>query len=57
MQDVSSAQNPLVKLARSLEQKKARRETGLFLAEGARHVSEGLDQGWELHGLLVVAPA
>jgi TrmH family RNA methyltransferase len=35
-----------VKLLRSLEQKKARKETGLFLAEGARLAEEALANGW-----------
>lgn len=52
IQDITSPQNALVKLARALERKKARAETGLFLAEGARHVTEGLDLGWRLEGLL-----
>jgi TrmH family RNA methyltransferase len=56
IQDITSAQNTLVKLAKSLDRKKARVETGLFLAEGARHVAEGLDQGWTLDALLF-APA
>lgn len=57
IQDVTSPQNALVKLARSLDRKKARQETGLFLAEGARHVAEGLDRGWELDALLMSASA
>jgi RNA methyltransferase, TrmH family len=43
---VSSFSNETVKLLRSLERKKARSETGLFLAEGARLAEEGLRQGW-----------
>ncbi|GIU66811.1 TrmH family RNA methyltransferase [Candidatus Phycosocius spiralis] len=50
--DVSSTHNSLIKLAKSLDRKKTRSETGLFLAEGARHVGEGLDQGWQLEALL-----
>lgn len=53
MEEITSAQNPLVKLARALERKKARLESGLFLTEGARHVTEGLDNGWQLHALLL----
>ena len=52
IQDVTSPQNALVKLARSLDRKKARQESLLFLAEGARHVSEGLELGWRLEALL-----
>jgi RNA methyltransferase, TrmH family len=50
--DVTSPQNTLVKLAKSLDRKKARTESGLFLAEGARHVGEGLALGWTLQALL-----
>ena len=57
IQDVTSPQNNLVKLAKSLDRKKARTESGLFLAEGARHVGEGLDLGWELEALLFSAAA
>jgi TrmH family RNA methyltransferase len=55
--DVTSPQNTLVKLAKSLDRKKVRIETGLFLAEGARHVSEGLAMGWTLNALLFSAAA
>lgn len=57
IQDVTSPQNTLVKLAKSLDRKKARTETGLFLAEGARHVGEGLELGWTLDALLFSAAA
>ncbi len=42
---VTSAQNPLVKLMKSLHLKKARAETGLFLAEGARLALEAAELG------------
>ncbi|MBN8648943.1 MAG: RNA methyltransferase, partial [Caulobacterales bacterium] len=48
----TSLQNNLVKLARALDRKKSRNEHGLFRAEGARHVLEGLECGWQLYGLL-----
>jgi RNA methyltransferase, TrmH family len=57
IQDVTSPQNTLVKLAKSLDRKKARTESGLFLAEGARHVGEGLALGWTLDALLFSAAA
>jgi RNA methyltransferase, TrmH family len=50
--EITSAQNNLVKLARSLDKKKSRNETKLFRAEGARHVLEGIECGWQLMGLL-----
>ena len=43
---VSSPANDTVKLLKSLDRKKARSETGLFLAEGARLVEEALNHGW-----------
>jgi TrmH family RNA methyltransferase len=43
---VSSLANDTVKLLKSLTAKKGRAETGLFLAEGARHAEEGLRHGW-----------
>ncbi len=43
---ITSAANPLVKLLRSLERKKGRREHDLFLAEGVRLVEEALSHGW-----------
>jgi TrmH family RNA methyltransferase len=36
---ITSASNPQIKLLKSLHLKKARSETGLFLAEGARLVA------------------
>ncbi|MEM7768574.1 MAG: RNA methyltransferase [Pseudomonadota bacterium] len=50
---ISSASNPVVKTLRSLERKKGRSETGLFLAEGVRLVSQGLERGWRLGVLMV----
>jgi RNA methyltransferase, TrmH family len=43
---ISSTANDTVKLLRSLERKRERVETGLFLAEGARHAEEALANGW-----------
>ena len=40
MTDLTSRQNPRIKLVRSLSQRKARQETGLFLVEGLRHLGE-----------------
>jgi len=54
---ITSASNPIVKMLRSLERKKARSETGLFLAEGARLVGQGLSRGWTLDTLVVAATA
>lgn len=53
LETISSATNPRVKALRALERKKARTETGLFLAEGPRLVQQGLDRGWRLDTLAV----
>ncbi len=42
---VTSLTNPLVKQLRGLHQRKERRESGLFLAEGARTVIEAIENG------------
>lgn len=52
---ITSTSNPLIKRLRSLERKKIRAETGLFLAEGARLVTQGLNNGWQIDTLLVSA--
>lgn len=43
---ISSTANETVKLLKSLDRKKARAETGLFLAEGARLAEEALSHDW-----------
>jgi len=43
---ITSLQNETVKLVRSLEMRKARRETGLFVAEGASVLLTARDHGW-----------
>jgi len=49
---VSSLQNDRIKLVRSLELRKARRETGLFVAEGAALLVAARDAGWKPEMLL-----
>src|SRR5512146_336497 len=49
---ISSLSNPLVKRVRSLRQRKARAETGLFVVEGLHPVGEALDAGWEFDSIL-----
>jgi TrmH family RNA methyltransferase len=46
LEHISSPANDTVKLLKSLDRKKARGETGLFLAEGARLAEEALNRGW-----------
>lgn len=50
---ITSAGNPLIKQLRSLERKKGRNETGLFLAEGARLIEQALAQDWHVETLIV----
>lgn len=45
---ITSPANDEIKAMRALDMRKTRKETGLFLAEGLRHVIEGVDNGWEL---------
>jgi TrmH family RNA methyltransferase len=54
---ITSASNPTIKLLRSLDRKKARREAGMFLAEGARTVSEAMEMGWAPRVLVVTDDA
>ena len=49
---VTSPANEDIKAIRALERRKERRETGLFIAEGLRHVIEGIECGWELPTLV-----
>lgn len=51
-QPITSISNPLIKTLRALDRKKTRLETGLFLAEGARLVQQGLENGWEVETLI-----
>ncbi len=52
---ITSAANPLIKLLRSLERKKGRNETGLFLAEGVRLIEQALAQDWQVDTLILSA--
>jgi len=49
---IASLSNPLIKQARSLRQKKARVESGLFLVEGIHHVGEVIEAGWDVESVL-----
>ena len=49
---ITSSSNPLVKQARSLRQRKARQESGLFLIEGIHHVGEALEAKWDVESVL-----
>ena len=52
---VTSLQNERVKLIRSLEMRKVRRETGLFVAEGASVLVTARDAGWTPRMLVYLA--
>jgi len=52
METLTSLTNPLVKRTRSLHQRKARAETGLFLVEGIHHVGEVVEAGWGIESVL-----
>jgi RNA methyltransferase, TrmH family len=51
MVPITSLSNPLIKKARSLRQKKARTESGLFLVEGIHHVGEVVEAGWQIDSI------
>lgn len=46
METITSPHNPVVKLIRSLDAKRQRRETGLFAAEGAEVLARARREGW-----------
>ena len=52
---ITSLQNERVKLIRSLEMRKARRETNLFVAEGASVLMTARDAGWAPRMLVFLA--
>jgi len=47
IKQVTSAGNPVIKMIRSLERRKAREETELFMAEGERLVRDAAGLGWQ----------
>ena len=52
---VTSLQNERVKFIRALEMRKTRRETGLFVAEGASVLVSARDAGWKPRMLVFLA--
>jgi RNA methyltransferase, TrmH family len=56
MQPLTSNQNPHIKLIRSLGDKKARREHGLFVAEGVQMLERALACGWHPEHLVATKP-
>jgi RNA methyltransferase, TrmH family len=57
MLPITSQQNPHIKLVRSLEDKKSRREHGLFVAEGLNMLERAAACGWEPELYLATKPA
>src|SRR5215210_4367534 len=49
---ITSLNNPLIKQARVLHQKKTRLESGTFLVEGIHHVGEAIEAGWVVDSVL-----
>lgn len=49
---ISSINNSYIKRIRSLNRKKGRWGTGLFIVEGIKHVGAAIDAGWEIDALL-----
>ena len=49
---ITSSSNQVIKLTRSLHQKKKRDENELFLVEGIHHVGSVIEAGWEVHSVL-----
>ena len=52
---ITSAANAEVKRLRSLHERKFRKQTGLFLAEGTRICAEAASLGWKMHRLAFMA--
>ena len=52
---ITSAANDEVKRLRALRERKFRKQTGWFLAEGARICHEAVALGWAMHRLAFVA--
>lgn len=55
MTDLTSRRNPQIRLVRSLRRAKGRRETGLFMVEGLRHIGELLASDFTAE-LILYAP-
>lgn len=52
MESLTSTSNPFIKHVRSLRQKKARTELGVFLVEGITHVGEAIEAGWDVEAVI-----
>jgi RNA methyltransferase, TrmH family len=56
MLPITSLQNPTIKLIRSLDDKKHRREAGLFIAEGVQMLERAMACGWTPEHLVATKP-
>ena len=54
-ESITSTANAEVKFLRALHERKYRRQSGWFLAEGTRICSEAVSLGWEMHRLAFLA--
>jgi RNA methyltransferase, TrmH family len=52
VKEITSVSNPIIKDIKTLSQKKARDETGTFMAEGLKLVIDALDLGWSIKTLI-----
>ena len=57
IEEITSAVNPLIKMAISLKQKKHRTEMGLFAIEGVRFAEEAITSEWETRHCLYTQKA
>lgn len=53
---VTSLQNPIIKAVRALHQRKARQESGLFLAEGHKLMLDAMEVGWTPTMMVALEP-
>lgn len=49
---ITSGSNPIIKLARSLHQRKNRDDSGLFIVEGIHNVGSAVEAGWNISSIL-----
>lgn len=49
---IKSSSNAIIKLARSLRQRKNREESHLFMVEGIHNVGAAIETGWNIHSIL-----
>ncbi len=52
VKEVTSTANPIIKEIKALALKKNRDESGLFLAEGAKLITDALEVGWKIRTLI-----